>query len=199
MAEVQAFDTFTVEVARETWDTFRREPLLFLIAGLVVIGVSMVTLGILAGPIYVGFFELVRRVRNGEPVAVSVLFSRMDSFISSAVAGTIVLVLAMIGLVVLVVPGLLVIFFATWSPTIIAYERVGGVDSLRASYSLARAFPMHTLALVFAIWILHFLGSMLVVGALIVLPLATIALAIGYERLLAARPAAPAYARAGVR
>ncbi|MET0286147.1 MAG: hypothetical protein ABW352_16820 [Polyangiales bacterium] len=192
MADVEAFDAFTVSVARETWDTFRREPVLFLIAGVVLIAVSIVTLGVLLGPATVGFIELTRKVRAGEPVAVSVLFSRMDTLVSSNVALFIVGVLATIGLVMLVLPGLAVIFFASWSLTAIAYGRVGGVDSLRESVALVRAFPMHTLALMFGIWILHMLGGLIVFGTLISLPLGSIAMALAYERL-AARPVVSGY------
>jgi hypothetical protein len=188
MAQVEAFDEFTVGVARETWATFRREPVLFLIAGVVVMVVSVVTLGVLIGPLSVGFVELVRKVRAGEPVAVSVLFSRMDSLVPSSVALFIVGVLATIGLILLVAPGLAVLFFSSWSLPAIAYRRLGGVDSLRHSVEVVRAYPMHTLAVMFAIWIAHAIGGMVVFGALITLPLGTIAMAIAYERLAAAMP-----------
>ncbi|HEX5658082.1 MAG TPA: hypothetical protein VFX59_12845 [Polyangiales bacterium] len=184
MAELEAFDEFTVSVARDTWDTFRREPVLFLIAGAVGMLVSIVTLGVLLGPMTVGYIELVRKVRLGEPVAVSVLFRRMDTLVSSNVALFLVGVLATIGMFLLLLPGLLVIFFTTWSLFVIAYERAGGVDSLRQSITLARAFPMHTLALLFGIFVMHALGGLIVFGALLALPLGYIAMAVGYERLV---------------
>jgi hypothetical protein len=194
MAEVEAFDEFTISVAREAWDTFRREPVLFLIAGVVVMLVGFVTLGVLFGPLTVGYIELMRKVRRGEPVAVSVLFSRMDTLVSSNVALFIVGLAATIGMILLVLPGLAVIFFSTWSLQAIAYERLGGIDSLRASVSLVRAYPMHTLALLFGVIVVHAIGGLIVIGGLLALPLTWIAMAIGYERLAAERSAAPAYA-----
>lgn len=194
MAELEAFDAFTVAIARDTWGTFRREPVLFLLAGALVFVCTMLTLGLLVGPLTVGYLELVRKVRADEPVAVSTLFSRFDALVSSSVAMLIVGVLGTIGMMLLVVPGLAVLFFASWSLSAIAYERMGGVESLRYSVELVRAYPMHTLALVFAIWVAHAIGSLLVFGAIIVLPLSSIAIAIGYERLAAARPALHDYA-----
>jgi hypothetical protein len=194
MAEVEAFDEFTVSVGRETWDTFRREPVLFLIAGVVAMLVSVVTLGVLIGPMTVGYVELVRKVRLGEPVAVSVLFSRMDTLVSSNVALFLIGLAATVGMFLLVLPGLAVIFFSTWSLTVIAYDRAGGVDSLRQSVSLVRAYPMHTLALMFGVFVLHALAGLIVIGTLLAVPLSYIAMAIGYERLTSVRAAVPTYA-----
>jgi hypothetical protein len=94
----------------------------------------------------------------------------------------------------LVLPGLAVIFFTTWSLLLIAYDRVGGVDSLRQSVSLVRAYPMHTLALLFGIFVMHAIAGLIVIGFLLAMPLSWIAMAIGYERLAAVRSAVPTYA-----
>ncbi|HEY6877634.1 MAG TPA: hypothetical protein VI299_06420 [Polyangiales bacterium] len=190
MAEVEAFDQFAAAIARESWQTFRREPVLFVIAGLVTVVCSVVSLGLLIGPLQVGFIELVRKVRAGEPVAVSVLFSRMDTLVSSSVAMLVAGLLCFIGLVMLVVPGLLVMFFFFWSLPAIAYEGLGGIDSLRRSAALTRANTMHTLALLFLVALAHAVGGLIMFGFVLTLPLCTIACALGYERLAAATPEA---------
>lgn len=186
MAEVEPFDQFAVSVARESWDVFRRDPVLFVIAGMVYLAVAVVTLGLLAGPMQVAFIDMVRKVRAGEPVAVSALFSRMDALVSSSVAMFLFMVLFWVGLCLLVLPGLLVLLFFAWSLPAIAFERIGGVDSLRRSYALVRANLMQTLALLVMISVANVLGSMIIFGFILTLPLATIALTLGYERLASA-------------
>jgi hypothetical protein len=182
MAEVEPFDQFVVSVARESWQIFRRDPALFVIAGLVMMVVSICTLGLLTGPLSVGFIDLARRVRAGETVAVSTLFGRMDTLVSSSVALFVFGVLFVIGLM-LVVPWLLVLLFFGFSLPAIAYERIGGIDSLRRSAALVRGNVVPTLALMIALSLLHALGNITMLGWLITAPLGTIALAVGYERL----------------
>lgn len=196
MAEVEPFDQFVVSVARESWQIFRRDPALFVIAGLVMMVVSICTLGLLTGPLAVGFIDLARRVRAGETVAVSTLFGRMDSLVSSSVALFVFGVLFVIGLM-LVVPWLLVLLFFGFSLPAIAYEHIGGIDSLRRSVALVRGNVVPTLALMIALSLLHALGNITMLGWLITTPLGTIALAVGYERLAnaPAQAAGDPYAR----
>lgn len=185
MAEVEAFDQFAIAVSRDTWSTFRRDPVLFLIAGLVLTLVAVLTLGILAGPLHIAYLDMVRRVRAGETVAVSDLFSRMDAFISSSVALSLFVVLMLIGFCMLVLPGFVVIVAFTWAMPAIAFDRMGGVESLRYSWSLVRAHTMHAIALLFGLIVLQVLGNLLVVGFVLAIPLGTIATAIAYERVRA--------------
>ena len=169
-------------MVRDGWDTFRRGALLFVMAGAVWWLLAVVTLGLLAGPLTIGFIELVRRSRQGEPVALSTLFSRFDAFVPSLVALVLIVIGVTVGLV-LVIPGLLVSLFCTYTMHAIAYERLGGIEAIRRSITLVRTNMVPTLTVVLAIWCLQALGGLVLIALLATTPLSLILLTLAYERL----------------
>lgn len=185
MAEPEAFDQFVSNVLRETWELFRREALLFVVASVVLSVVAVLSLGLVAGPVTVGFIEMVRRSRRGEPLALSLLFSRFDTFLSSLIALVLIAIAVGIGMVLLVVPGLLALLFATWTFHVIAFERdIGAIEAIVRSYELVRAYFVQTIALMLVVSIAHAIGGIVMFGVLLTAPLSLIALTLGYERLI---------------
>jgi hypothetical protein len=183
MAEPEAFDEFVLSIARETWDLFRREPMLFVLASLVVTLVSVCTLGLIAGPLSAGYVEMVRRGRRGEPLAMGLLFSRFDTFIPTSVAFLVVGLAVFIGLFLLVLPGLVAALFTAFTLHVITYENLSGIAAIQRSIAIVRANFIHVLALLLLIAVAHALGGIIVFGMLLTAPLSLIALTIGYERL----------------
>ena len=57
MTEIETFDEFIQTVMRETWELFRNDALMFVMAAAVVMLGSAITLGFCAGPLTVGFIE----------------------------------------------------------------------------------------------------------------------------------------------
>jgi len=186
MAEPEAFDEFVLSIARETWELFRREPVLFILASLVVTLVSVFSLGLIAGPVSAGYVEMVRRGRRGEPLAMGLIFSRFDTFIPSAVAFVILGIALVIGAFLLVLPALLVALFSAFTLHVITYENVGGIAAIQRSIAIVRENFIHVLALVLMIALAHAVGGIVVFGVLLTAPLSLIALTIGYERLAGA-------------
>jgi hypothetical protein len=190
MTEPEPFDQFVSNVLRETWELFRREALLFVVASVVMSVVAVLSLGLVAGPVTVGFIEMVRRSRSGEPLAISLLFSRFDTFVSSLIALFLVGIAVAIGMMLLVVPGLLALLFATWTFHVIAFEpEVGAIDAIVRSYQLVRTYFVQTIALMLVVSIAHAVGGIVMFGVLLTAPLSLIALTIGYERLTSSEPA----------
>ena len=183
MAQLESFDEFILSVVRDGWDTFRRDALLFVMAGAVWWLLGAVTFGLLAGPLAVGFIELVRRSRNDEPVAIGTLFSRFDTFVPSLVATVLIVIGVVVGMFLLVIPVLLVSLFCTYTMHAIAYERLGGVEAIRRSIALVRTNMVPTLAVVLVVWCLQALGGVVLIALLVTTPLALIILTLAYERL----------------
>jgi hypothetical protein len=186
MAEAEAFDQFVINVGRDTWEIFRREAVLFVIASVVLSIVSVVSLGLIAGPATVGFIDMVRRSRAGEPLSISMLFSRFDTFVASLVAMIIIGIAVCIGMMLLVVPGLLAMLFACFTFHAIAYESLSGVAALQRSFELVKGYFLQTIALLFVISVAHAIGGAVVFGVLLTAPLSLIALTVGFERLTGA-------------
>ncbi|MDB4986981.1 MAG: hypothetical protein JWN04_2159 [Myxococcaceae bacterium] len=195
MAELEEFDQFALGVARESWQLFRRDPAMFVIAWVLMFLGSCFSFGLLAGTLHVGFIELCRRARRGEPISASILFSRFDALVPSLIAFLVLTIAIAIGLFLLVVPGLVIALFAIFTLHVIAYESLSGVDAIRRSYELVRESPVHVLALLVLVALAQALGGMILLGVLLTYPLSLIALTIGYERLggLAPTPALAAF------
>lgn len=185
MAEPEPFDQFVINVVRESWEVFKRDALLFVLAAALLGLVSVLTLGLLAGPVTIGFIEMVRRSRRGEPLAMSMLFDRFDTFVPSLVALVLIAISVTIGMALLVVPGLLVLLFVPYTLHVIAYESSTGITALQRSFDLVKGYFLHTLALLLVISAAHAVGGAVVFGVLITAPLSLIALTLGFERLLA--------------
>lgn len=183
MAEPEAFDQFIAHVSKQTWALFRDDVLLWVLAAVVLSVAAIASLGLMAGPLTVGFIELVRQARRGEPLALSTLFSRFDTFVPSLVAMIIIGIAVGLGMVLFVLPGLLAMLFATWTFHAIAYEGATGVDALRRSIDLVRGNFAQTVALMLLISIAHSIGGAVVFGVLLTAPLSLIALTVGFERL----------------
>jgi hypothetical protein len=194
MAELEVFDQFALGVARQTWELFRRDPVMFVVAAAALFLGSVVSLGLLAGPLHVGYIELCRRARRNEPISVGIVFSRFDSLVPSVVAFVIIFVGVVVGMFLLVLPGLLVGIFSAFTLHAIAYENLGGIDALRRSFGLVKDHPAHALALLVMVIILQTIGGAVVFGVVLTTPLALIGLTIGYERLTGVAPAlSPSY------
>lgn len=191
MAQLESYDDFTLSVVRDAWDTFRRDALVFVLASVALSLTALVTLGLLTGPLTVGYIELVRRSRRGEPISVGVIFSRFDSFVASTVALVLICLAVFLGILLLVVPGLLALVFSTYALPAIAHERLGGVEAIRRSIDLVRAHFVRTLAILVVLWLVQAIGGVVVIALLVTTPFSMILLAVAYERLTLAEPISP--------
>ena len=183
MAVSQAVDGFILSVGRETWELFKRDALMFVLAWVIVLALSIVSLGLVAGPLMIGMIEMVRRSRHGEPVALGILFSRFDTLVASFIALLLTGLAVSLGFLLLVVPGLLAAVFATYVLHVLAYEPVGAIGALRRSVEITRESFVHTLALVLFLALAQTVGGLVLLGVLVTAPISFIALTVGYERL----------------
>jgi hypothetical protein len=186
MSEPNSLEQFLLSVLRETWAVFQKNALTFVLAALVATFLSAVTLGILAGPLFVGFIDLVRRARQGEAVQMGELFNRFDSFASSVIATFLIVIAVAIGCSLLVLPGLLIALFSGYTLQAIAYERLSAFDSIKRSVQIVRAHFVNTLVLFLLVSVVQTLGGSALLGVLLTMPLSLIALSVAYEQLASA-------------
>jgi hypothetical protein len=196
MSEPVNVDTFIQDVFRDTWNLFKRDPALFLIAGLIVAFLSLVTLGIMAGPLAVGFIGIVRKRRRNEAATSEEVFAAMPVFATCFVIAVLVLIAAAIGFALLVLPGFAVLYAVMFVFPPVAYRDADVVGALRDSFELVKRHFMPTLILFLLLVALNAVAAGSVLGVLLTLPFGLIALTIGYEKLTGQEPAAAAAAGA---
>jgi len=178
-APEQAIQTIAVR----TWDVFKKDPVLYIVASLIVSIVGGVTLGILAAPLGIGFIKMTRDRMAGKEVGAGDVFSGMSSFVPALVVGIIVVVGVMIGSALLVLPGLLVILVTCFAFHFIAYEEASIGDALSKSFSLVKDNILTVIIVLIALGVLNSLGSMVVIGFLLTMPLSMVAMNVAFEEL----------------
>jgi uncharacterized membrane protein len=185
MAELapESLESFLGSVLRDSWDLFEKNALVLVLAALLATMVTIVSLGILAGPLYVGLIEVVRRAQRGEPVQVGDVFSRFDSFVSSTLALILIGIAVCIGSLLLLAPGLLAALFSGFTLHAIAFERATAADAIKRSFHVVKGHFLQSIALFVLISLAHSVGGAVVLGLLVTIPLSIVVLTLAYQRM----------------
>ncbi len=179
----ESLESFLGAVLRESWELFKKNALVFVLASIVATLAAVVTFGILAGPVFVGLIEIVRRAQRAEPVQIGDVFNRFDSFLPSAIALLLIGLAVCIGSFLLVAPGLLAALFSGFTLHAIAYERLSAIDAIKRSFQIVKDHFIQSIALFVLISVAQAIGGAVVLGLLLVLPLSIIASTLAYQRM----------------
>lgn len=189
MENLQTAGSSADEVVRasvtRSWGALASKPVALVFAGLVVTLLSAVTLSALSVPLGIGYTKLAQRALAGEEIATGELF---DNFGETLVPGLVVWVLVgiafFIGSLLLVLPGLLVLFACAFVlPALASGDATGAIDAIKRSASLVKHNPISVLGVVLVAALVSALGAAIVLGFLISLPLTTLLIAAAYEAL----------------
>ena len=183
-----ALEEFLPSMLRDTWEVFRKQALVFALAALVLLFLSAASAGVLAGPLFVGFIDMVRRARSGEALQVGDLFGRFDSFASGLIAMVLIVLAVAVGSL-LVLPGLLAALFSGFTFHAIAYERLSAIDAIKHSLQVVRAHFLSVVVVFLLVSVAQTLGGSALFGVLLTAPLGMIAVTLTYERLTSEQPA----------
>ena len=120
------------------WNAFTSDIVALLVGGIIACVLSIVTLGILAGPLFAGLYKMVAdRVRDGRKAKIGDVFGCMDRFWDFLVAAFVLVVL--IGLASLtIVGGVLLATVWMYVIPLMVDRRLSVYDAMAASYHLVR-------------------------------------------------------------
>ena len=167
----------------EAWNLFQNDFVLYILAGLLTIVVSVVTLGLLSGVVSVGFIELVEKRRRGEegyPIDVFDGFSKIGECV---VASVLIGLGVLIGVFLFVLPGLLFGLAMLFTYPAIAIDNETATGGMAKSFSIiTENFALAAIFLVIVV-VLSSLGGAVIFGTLLVLPFNLILLTLAYHRL----------------
>jgi hypothetical protein len=166
------------QVLKRAWHFFIDDIAPLLLGMLIATGLSIVTLGILAGPLYAGLYGMtVRRIRDGKAAAIGDVFSEMGRFWSFFAAALVLVVL--IGLAsITIVGGFLLATIWLYVFPIMVDRGVGLGEAMRVSKDLVmKAGFWEHLALVILFLVIGSLGWPV---TLVTTPFAIAAVTVGY-------------------
>jgi len=169
------------------WKVFTNFLPAMLINTLVLIGVSIITLGILQPVAAAGYTQsLLLALRDRRKPEVRDLFSYMGLFWPLLGFSVLLFLAIIIGLIFLFLPGIVVAltatFFCLYMLPLMTDRGMGLIDAIMESYRLAMEKPVIDHLVVVAIYIgLISMGQSVIFGVLFTLPLATLFILSAYE------------------
>lgn len=168
------------------WKLFVKDVAPLVVGALIVLVLSIVSLGILAGPLWGGLYRMiVMRVRDGRPADFGDVFSAFDRFWTLFAAAVVVGILVAFGLLLLILPGLLLAAIWLYVPLFIVDRGMSLGDAMRASRELvARSGLWEHVVVVLLIAVITFLvGTVVGIGFLLTWPLTVTVVAALYFSL----------------
>jgi uncharacterized membrane protein len=183
-----ALEHLAQDSLKESWEAFKQDAVLYILANLVVIALSVVSLGILAAPMTVGMIGIVRKRRRGEAASVGDVFAGFSSFGASFVAMVVVALGVMIGMILLIVPGLVFAFLSVFTFHGIAYLGLGAIDAIKHSIEVVKRNALAVAVMILIAVIINAIGGIVWVGGLLTGPFTILLFTVAYEKLNAGLP-----------
>lgn len=184
----------------KTWKIFTDFLPALLINTVGLIGISIVTVGILAPVATAGYMQsLLLAIREDRKPEIGDLFSQMRLFLPLLGFGILVFIALMVGFAVLVLPGIIMVlalaFFCLYMLPLMTDQEMGLIDAIKESSRMAMEDPIAEHFVVVALFMgITAVGQSFVIGTLFTQPFATIFILLVYELKTGKEVAKPASA-----
>ncbi len=175
------------EYFEQAWQVFTGHFAPILVNTLVMIVVSIASLGILAPVVSAGYMQsLLLALREDRPPEVKDLFAHMDLFFPLFGFVALFIIVVFIGLVFLILPGIAILlagtYFLIYMLPLMTDQRLGLVEAIKESSRMAMEQPIvEHIAVVAVLIILDSIGSSIVFGGLVTHPYACLFILAVYE------------------
>jgi len=168
------------EQLEKTWKIFTEFLPAMLISTLALIGISVITLGILAPVATAGYMQsLLLAVRDRRKPEVKDLFSQMRLFLPLLGFAIVVGIALMVGFAMLVLPGIIMVlalaFFCLYMLPLMTDREMGLIEAVKESSRMAMEEPIAEHFVVVALYIgISAVGQSFILGTLFTQPFATL-------------------------
>ncbi len=183
MTESSRSEDVIQDTLSEAWGIFVNDFVLFVIAGLLMIVVSVASLGLLSGPMTVGFIKLVERRRQGESGSATDIFDGFTQFGASLIASILIGVGVFIGMMLLVLPGVLFGLAMAFTFPAIAIDNEDATGAMSASFTIVKENPAVSLVFLVIMLVLSGIGTATAFGTLLTMPFTLVLMTLAYHRL----------------
>lgn len=171
------------ELAKRSWAMFQSKPVEHLVASLIAVGLSAVTLGVLLGPLTVGQIRMIEKQQRGEEVRVGDVFDGFSSFGAAFLTSLVFCIALAIGVMFLVLPGVFVGLawgFALW---FVALQGASVSDALAGSWQLLKRHTLSVLVVFLVLAVVNAVASAVVLGLVLTTPLSMIFGTLAFQEL----------------
>ncbi len=170
-----------------TWNLLLGNIVALILITLVLLGVSALSLGILAPVIAAGYtHSLLLLIRNGREPRIQDLFSHMNLFLPLLGFALVVFVASFIGFLLLFLPGVVliaaVIFCCVYMFPLMTDRKMDLIMAIKESYAMARQGDILDHVVVVVLYLaITMIGGSTFIGVLLTMPMATLFLMSTYE------------------
>lgn len=169
---------------KRSWDVFKDDMVLFIVAGLIVGVAGFFSLGILLPPLVIGLIRLTQKRMKGEEAAFGDVFSLgFPSFLPALLAGILIGLGVFVGMILLVIPGILVAIVTTFTFHFIAYDNDSFIDAIKNSFNLVKENFVPALLIIIIVGALNSVGGMIAIGTLFTFPFGMVVMTVAFEEL----------------
>jgi uncharacterized membrane protein len=142
-------------------------------------------LGIVIGMfVQIGTTRIALKFVDGQKAELSDLFSRYEVFFSLLIAGIIVGIAVMVGLILLIVPGIIIGIIFSMYGYVIVDRGLGPIDALKRSAAITDGARLALFGFAIVLMLLNIVGFLaLVIGLFVTIPISMIAMAYVYRKL----------------
>jgi uncharacterized membrane protein len=180
------------ELVKKSWEIVKGD-LAFYIVGIILVTVAgQFTGGLLMGPLMVGFIMGAQKKMKGEQAGIGDIFSLgFSKFVPALIAMIVIGLAGFIGMIILIIPGILVMFFTSLTFFVLAEKNIDGIAAIKESFALVKANWKRVLIVMIVASIVAQIGTVAcIVGVLVTGPMAMVMLIIMYNEIKGGAPAA---------
>lgn len=174
----------------EGWAVFKKEPLVYILSTAIMGGVFLLLArvpfaGILvAGPMTIGFYFVASDVSRGISFNPGRLFEGFRHFLPAALASAVISLFTVMGLVLLILPGLMVYSWYLFAYLFIADRSLGFWEAMEASRKIAFRDITGFLLFYLVLIAVNVAGLLcLIFGLLVSVPVSILAVLAAYKKL----------------
>ena len=158
-----------------SFEIFKKNPLTYVLAWLILAIVNAATFGILIGPLIVGYFRMVKIDAAGGKASISDLFKGFDSLSPGLVAGIVSLVVIGVGSMLCVLPGLVAAPLLPLSLYLVAEGEEDGINAIKRAWHAMSAHIVEAVVYMLILSIIAFAGVLMCcVGLFVTVPISFI-------------------------
>jgi len=169
-------DISIAHILNRAWQLFCQAPLTHILSTMLLLLFSILSLGILLGPLSVGYLKLAAKEVRNEATELEDLATGFQYFTSSVLTSIIVVYGGICAATLFLLPGLLIFFISMYALSFVAFENNKAITSLQRSWYMIKQHPRNHLLFALVLLALNILGILSILGIFISIPLSVLLL-----------------------